>query len=335
MNKGSNKMTDYVGIDVAKDKIDCLWLRDPVALKVKTKVLPNTPAGFATLRRWLEKNINPAAGDIHITLEATGVYHEALAYALHGMGFQVSVINPAYVRDFARGLGVRSKTDKKDSMVLARYGAMVSPRPWQPEAVEIRQLKALPTRLGALEKDCQRELNRLEKAQISQACEAVIESIEIITTQLQQEVIRVEQQIDDHIDRYPHLKQDRARLQSIPGVGKVLSREMLSVLHSRAFERASQAAAFIGVVPKLWQSGTLRGRTTLCKNGPARLRAKLYMGAVVAVRHNPDVKAQYQRLLCAGKTKMQALGAAMRKLVQICFGVLKHQSEYQPQSGKI
>lgn len=324
-------MTDYVGIDVAKAKIDCLWLRDPVAFKVKTKVFANTPDGFRALGQWLEQNTGKLPGDIHITLEATGIYHEALAYALHGMGFQVSVINPAYVRDFAKGLGVRSKTDRKDSMVLARYGATTHPRLWQPEPEEVRQLKALLTRLEALEKDYQRELNRLEKAQISQASKAVIESIDIIATQLRQEAERVEKQIDDHIDQHPQLKKDREHLQSIPGVGDVLSREMLSVLHSRTFERASQAAAFIGVVPKLWESGTLKGRTTLCKNGSGRLRAKLYMGAIVAIRHNPDIKAQYQRLLRAGKTKMQALGAAMRKLVQICFGVLKHQSKYQPQ----
>jgi transposase len=118
---------------------------------------------------------------------------------------------------------------------------------------------------------------------------------------------------------------------TIPAIGKVVSREMLSVLHSRQFERASQVAAFIGVVPKLHESGKLKGRTTLSKQGSGRIRAKLYMAAVVAIQHNPDIKNQYERLLKAGKTKMQALGAAMRKLVQICFGVLKHQSEYRPQ----
>jgi transposase len=331
MYKGSFKMKQYVGIDVAKEKIDCLWLKDPERLKVKTKVLSNDQTGFKALRAWLEKNITADLSRIHVIVEATGVYHEALAYALYEMGIEVSVINPAFVRDFAKGLGVRNKTDKKDSMVLARYGVMAQPRLWQPEAKEVRELKALLTRLGALQKDLQRELNRLEKAHVSQASQAVIESIQIMTRQLQEEVKRVEKQIDDHIDQHPQLKQDRDLLQSIPAVGKVLSREMLSVLHSRAFRRASEAAAFVGVTPKLWESGKLKGRTTLCKNGPGRLRAQLYMAAIVATQYNPDIRAQYQRLCAAGKTKMQALGAAMRKLVQICFGVLKHQSEYRPQ----
>jgi transposase len=306
-------------------------LKDPDNLKVKTKVLSNDQTGFKALRAWLEKNITPELSQIHVMMEATGVYHEALAYALYEMGVQVSVINPAFVRDFAKGLGVRNKTDKKDSMVLARYGVMTQPRLWQPEAKEVRELKALLTRLSALQKDLQREHNRLEKAHVSQASQAVIESVQIMTHQLQEEVKRVEKQIDDHIDQHPQLKQDRDLLQSIPAVGKVLSREMLCVLHSRAFGRASEAAAFVGVTPKLWESGKLKGRTTLCKNGPGRLRAQLYMAAIVATQYNPDIRAQYQRLCVAGKTKMQALGAAMRKLVQICFGVLKHQSEYRPQ----
>ncbi len=327
-------MNFQVGIDVAKDKIDCLWLRDIESLKIKTKVLPNSLAGFEQLKSWLEKNITTQLGEIHVSLEATGVYHESLAYALHAMGIKVSVINPAFVRDFAKSLGVRSKTDKKDSMVLARYGATTHPRLWEPEPDHVRSLKALLARLAALETDLQRELNRLEKAQISQASDAVIESIELMVDQLQTESARVEKQIDDHIDKNPDLKKDRDRLLSIPSIGPAVSREMVAVLRSRNFTQASQAAAFIGLVPKLWESGKMKGRTTLCKNGSGRLRAKLYMAAIVAKQHNPDIKAQYERLVAAGKTKMQALGAAMRKLVQICFGVLKHQSEYQPQIVK-
>lgn len=326
-------MRYFIGIDVAKAKLDVLWLRDAEALKIKTKVFPNQPQGFKALKTWLEKHVTNELSTVHVTLEATGVYHEALAYALHEMGAQVSVVNPAFVRDFGKGLGVRNKTDKKDSMVLARYGAMTRPALWQPEPVEVRELKALLARLSALQTDLQRELNRLEKAQVSQASQVVIDSIEAMVGKLQKESKRVEQQIDDHIDQNPDLKHDRELLDSIPGVGSVVSREMLAMLRSRHFVRASQAAAFIGLVPKLKESGTFKGRTTLSKNGSSRLRATLYMAAVVATQYNPDIKRQYERLTQAGKTKMQALGAAMRKLVQICFGVLKHQSEYRPQAA--
>ena len=331
MNKGSYKMKYHIGIDVAKDKFDCLWLRDVSSLKIKTKVLPNSKAGFKKLKLWLEKNVSTELENIFVCLEATGVYHEALSYALFNMGVKVSVVNPAFIRDFAKGLGVRGKTDKKDSMVLARYSALVTPRLWQPESKDVRTLKALLSRLAGLDKDLRRECNRLEKAEVSQASKTVIGSHQLMSEQLEKEIARIKNQIDEHIDQNPTLKKDRKILKSIPAVGDVLSREMLVLLNSRNFERASQAAAFVGVVPKLWESGKMKGRTTLCKNGSGRIRAILYMAAIVATQHNPDIKRQYERLLKAGKTKMQALGAAMRKLVQICFGVLKHQCEYRPQ----
>lgn len=324
-------MNFYVGIDIAKDKFDCLWLRDVKLLKIKTKILKNTPAGFKQLKSWLEKNITTELADIHVCMEATGIYHEALAYALHTMGVKVSVVNPAFVKNFAKGLGVRSKTDKKDSQVLARYAALTNPRLWEPEPEHIREVKALLARLAALETDLQRECNRLEKVEISCASESVIKSITLMIKYLEVERDDIEKKIDDHIEQQPDLKQDRSYLNSIPGVGNVVSREMLSLLRSRNFSQASQPAAFVGVTPRLWESGKLKGRTTLCKNGPGRIRAKLYMAAIVAKQYNPDVKALYDRLIAAGKTKMQALGAAMRKLVHICFGVLKHQCEYQSQ----
>jgi transposase len=324
-------MRYYVGIDIAKDKFDCLWLRDIDSLRIKTKVLPNSKKGFKKLELWLKKNVAIELDNIFVCLEATGVYHEALSYALFEMGVKVSVVNPAFIRDFAKGLGVRGKTDKKDSMVLARYSALVQPRLWQPEPKDVRTLKALLTRLAGLEQDLRRERNRLEKSEISQASKTVIESIKLMIEQLENETARIKNEIEEHIGQNPKLKKDREFLKSIPAVGEVLSREILAVLNSRNFEKASQAAAFIGVVPKLWESGKMKGRTTLCKNGPGRLRAILYMAAIVATQHNPDIKRQYERLLKNGKTKMQALGAAMRKLVQICFGVLKHQSEYRPQ----
>jgi transposase len=324
-------MTYSIGIDIAKDKFDCLWLRDESKLKIKTKVLQNNSKGFEALKCWIEKNITTDLSDVLVSMEATGVYHEPLAYALHEMGVQVSVINPAFIRDFAKSLGSRSKTDKKDSMILARYGCMVKPPLWIPEPKEIRELKALLARHNAIEKDLRRELNRLEKAHSTHSSEKVVASVEHMVTQLKKERDKLLQNINDHIDNNPNLKRDRKLLESIPAIGCVVSREMVALLRSRVFCYSNQPAAFIGLVPKLWESGKLKGRTTLTKNGSSSIRAKLYMAAVVAKEHNPDIKRQYNRLLKSGKSKMQALGAAMRKLVQICFGVLKHQTEYRPQ----
>lgn len=319
----------YLGIDVAKAKLDCTLL-DPVTDKRKTKVVGNDKAGFEGLLAWLTKQ-GVAVGEVHGIMEATGVYHEQAALWLSDAGMRVSVVNPAQVRDFGRGLAVRTKTDGTDSVTLARYGALIQPEVWQAPPLEIRELKALIARLEALETDARRELNRREKALVAQAPALVQESLDNHLASLSQEITRLQRAIDDHIDRHPGLKADRERLLSIPAVGDKTANRMLAVLHSRRFTSAEQVAAFLGLVPVEHQSGSsIQKRTRLAKNGDAKTRAVLYMAAIVATQYNPHIKALYTRLCAKGKAKMAALGAAMRKLVHLCFGVIKHQTTYQP-----
>lgn len=324
----------YLGIDVAKAKLDCALL-DPLTAKRKTKVVTNDPSGFKLLAEWLGKQ-GVAWHEVHAVLEATGVYHEQAALWLADSGATVSIANPAQVKDFARGLAVRTKTDGVDSVVLARYGLLVNPQPWQAPPPEVRALKALLTRLAALEADLRRELNRREKATVSGAPALVQQSLDTHLAVLGQEIARLHAAIDDHIDRHPTLKADRERLLTIPAVGEKTANRMLAVLHSRKFSSAEQVAAFLGLVPVEHQSGSsVQKRPRLSKNGDAKTRAVLYMAAVVATRYNPHVKALYERLLTKGKSKMSALGAAMRKLVHLCFGVLKSQRAYQPHYVKM
>jgi transposase len=324
-------MTVYIGIDVSKHKLDCAWLRDPNTGKVKTKVFGNDAAGHAAVLGWLMQQSGASVGEIHVVMEATGVYHEGLAQALYEAGLGVSVMNPAQVREFAKSLGVRGKNDKKDSVVLARYGAARRPGLWQPEPTAVRDLKALLARLEALDTDIQRERNRREKAEVTHAHE-VMASIDTVLAALAGERDRLARDIDAHIERHPELKKDRALLQSVPGIGPTVSLRLLATLRSRPFASAQQAAAFIGVIPIPWESGTsVRGQPHLSKAGAPKLRRLLYMAAVVALKYNPDIAAQYQRLTGRGKPAMSALGAAMRKLVHIAYGVLKHQVPYQSQ----
>lgn len=319
----------YLGIDVAKAKLDCLLL-DPMTDKRKSKVVSNDPAGLAALLAWLTKQ-GLAVHEVHGVMEATGVYHEQAALCLSDAGMPVSVINPVQVRDFAKGLAVRTKTDGTDSLALARYGALLQPAPWQAPPLEIRELKALLARLEALEADARRELNRREKALVAGVPALVQESLDNHLAALRKEIARLQQAIDEHIDRHPGLKADRQRLLSIPAVGDKTANRMLAILHSRKFANAEQVAAFLGLVPVEHQSGSsIQKRPRLAKNGDAKTRAVLYMAAIVATQHNPHVKALYTRLCARGKAKMAALGAAMRKLVHLCFGVIKHQTSYQP-----
>jgi transposase len=330
MNKGSRKEMNVIGIDVSKLKLDCAWLGENN--KLKTKVFPNSPVGCADLVEWSVKNTGSAIIGLHFVMEATGVYHEQLAVYLYGKCAVVSVVNPAQVKFYAQSLGVQSKNDKKDSVVLARYGVNEKPRRWQPEAAEIRTLKALLARLDSIEKDLQRERNRQEKAEISQHPPAILASLAQMIGTLDNERQQLEKLIQEHIDSHQQLKGNKGLLESIPGVGKVIATRMLMVIGSRQFDSAGQCAAYLGLIPVQHESGSsVKGRSRLSKAGNPTIRAKLYMAAVVATTYNPDIKAQYLRLTRNGKSKMSALGAAMRKLVQICFGVLKHQQPYQPQ----
>lgn len=294
-----------IGIDVSKAKLDTVWIRDLEAMKVKSKVQQNTPAGHQALMSWAMKHTGEDVSTLHFVMEATGVYHEALAYMLHNAGAKVSVMNPARVREYGNSLGGQSKNDKKDSAILARFGMTQSPALWEPEALEIRQLKALIARCDAVKQDIQREVNRLEKAVVSNASADVCESIETVREQLVTEKERLESLIDDHIDNHPGLKKDKELLESIPAIGSVMARQMLAVIRSRSFKSASQRAAFLGLIPVEHQSGTsVYSPPRLSKRGDARVRGKLYMAAVVATKHNPDIRDQYVRLQKSGKTKM-------------------------------
>ena len=188
---------------------------------------------------------------------------------------------------------------------------------------------ALARRL-AIAQDLRREQNRLEKADSTDTPALIHQSLNNSIAFLTAQLAKLQQDIDEHIDRHPDLKDDLKLLVSIPAVGQQVGSNLLSVMHCHHFDTAEQLAAYLGLVPVERQSGSsVLGRPRLSKAGPARVRAVLYMAAVVATRHNPHVKALYERLLAKGKAKMAALGAAMRKLVHLCFGVLKTRKPYQ------
>ncbi|MCJ8314303.1 MAG: IS110 family transposase [Saccharospirillaceae bacterium] len=322
-----------IGLDVSKLKLDLGWLRDSQSGKVKTKVFNNSDKDFKKMSDWIIKNTKADPADILITLEATGVYHEPICYFLHKLGFPIYVANPAHAKSYADGMGITHKTDKSDSIMLAKFAVdrREKVRIWQPDPIEVRELKSMITRLNALESDYQREENRLGSSEFSLPSERVLESLNLMIKIIKEEIERLKSDINDHIDQHPKLKETHRNLMTIPGVGPVLARMMTLLLVSKDFKNAKQVAAFLGLIPKIKESGLMKGRSTLSKTGSPLYRAKLYMAAICASQWNPDIKRQKEILLANGKSKMQALGAAMRKLVQICYGVYKSQKEYQPQ----
>jgi len=323
-----------IGIDVSKSKLDCSLLLDAVELKRRAKSVANSKAGIADLLAWCAKKHAVEPHQLHTIIEGTGVYHEQIAIALFDAGVTVSIVNPAQVKDFGRSLGVRTKNDGIDSFVLARYGALLKPRPWTPPALEVRTLQALLSRREAIAQDLQRERNRLEKADATDTPSRVRQSIVDSVAFLEQQLSKLQQDIDSHINKHPDLKADRDLLISIPAVGPQVSTHLLAVVHTHHFQSAEQLTAYLGLVPVERQSGSsVLGRPRLSKAGPAQMRAILYMAAIVAIRYNPHLKALYQRLQERGKSKMSALCAVMRKLVHLCFGVLKTREPYQADYG--
>jgi transposase len=323
----------FIGIDVSKAKLDCSLLLDVATSKRRAKAAANSKAGIADLLAWCAKQ-HVLPHELRAILEGTGVYHEQAALALTDAGVTVSIVNPAQVKDFGRSLGIRTKTDGVDSLILARYGALLNPKPWHPPSQEARVLQALLSRREAIAQDLQRERNRLEKAGATDTPALIHQSLLDSIAFLEKQLAKLQHDIDEHIHKHPGLKADRELLTSIPAVGPQVGNHLLSVMHNHCFQSAEQLAAYLGLVPVERQSGTsLLGRPRLSKAGPARIRAILYMAAVIGTQHNPHLKALYLRLQARGKTKMSALGAVMRKLAHLCFGVLKTRQPYRPDYG--
>lgn len=317
-----------LGIDISKAKFDVALLRDEG--KLRHKVFPNSTAGFQQLSAWLSKH---SALPIHACMEATGTYGEALAVYLHEAGHLVSVVNPAIIKAFASTEMSRTKTDKADASLIARYCQKHQPPAWTPPPPEISELQALVRRLEALLEMLQQERNRLAAGIGSPS---VKESVEQHIDYLNEQITHTQSLIRDHIDLNPTLKQQHDLLTTIPGIGDTTAAKLLAeIVEINHYQSARQVAAFAGLVPKHRESGSsVRGKPRLCKVGTARLRKAMYFPAIVATKHNPIIKAMSGRLRERGKCPMVIIGAAMRKLIHIAYGVLKSGKPFDPHYGK-
>lgn len=317
------KKVDQVGIDVSKAKLDVALLREQG--KFRDKVIANGRKGFAELVAWLAKH---GVTHAHICMEATGAYWEDLAEFLVDAGFEVSVVNPLLIRKFGESLGERSKTDKLDARVIAKFCAERAPERWQAPSKAVRGLRALVRRREALIELRTEELNRRDSASEPR----VLESIDKVIALLNEQIAQIERQIRDHIDSDPKLKQQRDLLESVPGIGKVVSGMLLSYYGGDLrFDSSKQAVALAGLDTSRRESGTsVKGKPRLSKKGHSNIRGTLYMPAVVAMSKTAWGKAFAGRLAAAGKPKMLIIGAVMRKLLAIAYGVLKSGQPFNP-----
>jgi len=228
------------------------------------------------------------------------------------------------IKAFGESLLSRTKTDKADARLIARFCEAIVPSLWLPDPPEIRQLKALGRRRDEMRTQ---ELNRDLSSEF-----LVQESIQAVIGVLNKEIDDISKRIKEHINNHPDLKNKSDLLRSIPGVGDVSIEAVLSETNGFAnFSKVEQVVAYMGLSPKEKSSGSsVRGKSCLCKTGNRRLRKVLYMPALVAMQHNPMVKAFSQRLKEKAKNGRLIACACMKKLVQIMFGVLKYNQPFDP-----
>jgi len=305
----------FLGIDVAKTKLD-VALRRPDD-KWRQKVIDNTLAGFHILAEWLTAQ---GVTELHACMEATGTYWEDVAEFLAAQGFTVSVINPAQIKAFGASRLVRTKTDRVDAKLIAEFCRERRPEAWCAPPLSEQTLRALVLRLNALQAMQTQENNRLQVARA-----AVMPGIEKHLDWLDKEIQALIKAIRDHIDSHPDLKQKRDLLDSIPGLGERTIAVLLAFLGSpERFKNARQAAAFAGLDPRQFESGSsVKAKPRLSKVGHAFLRRAMYMPAMVTLYKTAWGKLFFSRLKSAGKPPMLIIGAMMRKLIHVAFGVLK------------
>lgn len=322
-------MKGWIGIDVSKDTFDVWLVKENVTSSYKQ--LKNDPLGWPRLLRWLQSQ---GVTDLHFCMESTGAHSTGLATFLADQGLYVSVENPTRIKAFGVAIGMLNKTDKADAKTIATYCQKITPKPWRMCSPEVRQLVAYLRRYDDLQRLLIQEKNRLtEPGIIKEVQRSLKQSIRFLQKQMDELMAKIRK----HIDQHPGLKEDKKLLETIPGIGEITAMWVLAELPDvEQFTSAQGAAAYAGLNPCERRSGTsVRCRTRLSKAGNRYLRKALYMPVLSATRSNPAVKAMFDRLIAKGKSKMVAIGACMRKLLMIAYGVLKSKIPYREDADQL
>lgn len=297
----------FVGIDVSKDTLDIAVL--PASESWQTV---RDEKGIQALVARLEQ-LNPTL----IVLEATGGLETHLVTTLATSALPVVVVNPRQARSFAKALGKLAKTDSIDAYVLAEFAQKVRPEPRPIKDEQLQELAALNTRRQQLVAMLTAEKNRL-----TTATKRLRKDIQVHIRWLEKRIKDLDAQLDQHIRQSPVWREKDQLLQSVPGVGPVLSRTLISQVPELGNLNRKAIAALVGVAPLNRDSGSLRGKRTIW-GGRAPVRTALYMATLVASRFNPIIKSFYERLVATGKPRKLALTACMRKLLTMLNAIVK------------
>jgi transposase len=314
----------FLGIDVAKEKMDVLLLVDQ---RSSYRVFANIAAGFEQLSAWLQQE---QIDQVHACLEATGSYSDAIALYLFERGHTVSVLNPAVLVNYRKSRNTRSKTDKLDAMLLASYAQERRPLAWHPLPKEVVTLRSLLAYRDNVQQHLLQTRNRQRSGRMDLW---VAGRVQAHSEQLVTELKEVEERIWAHLENDTRLNVIWQRLQTIRGIGALSAARLLA--HIGEIERFAHPGSLVslaGLAVKQRESGSsVRGRAQMDRHGRGSLRQLLYMCALVAMRWDPQMRAWAQRLKARGKPTKVVLVAVMRKLLHIIYGVWKNASDYDAQ----
>lgn len=303
------------GIDVGKEKLFVNIYMDN-----KVRDFPNTHSGLERMSKYLIKN----AVDL-VVMEASGGYERLPASDLRACGLSVAVVNPTYVRRFAQGMGTLAKTDTIDARLIAHFAFVKQPKPQPAKTVEEEELTALVERREQLV-----SLLSMEKNRLSKASDYSKTSIQISIQFLTEQIGTIETAIKALVSKSPERQAKLRCMCSFVGVGEITAVTLLTEMPELGKESREHIAALAGVAPINRDSGKMKGKRRTY-GGRARVRRTLYLAALSASKHNPIIKAFYERLLAAGKEKKVALVACMHKVLTILNAMLKKGELFNPE----
>lgn len=320
----------FVGVDIAAASFTTTWtLAGPPTERPRT--FAQTPDGFAAFQAALASTAVQPARTL-IVLEATGSYWITLAVTLHQAGYAVSIVNPAHVHAYARSLPRRAKTDALDAQLLTLFAAERVPERWSPPAQvyhELRQRLLVRDGLLTMRQQARNQRHALEQWPIHIA--AALKQLDELIADLDKRIATLEDELTTVL-RDGAWAESASLLGSISGIGLVTTAWLLvGTLNFSACRSGEAAAAYAGLVPLARESGTsVRHRSQIGQAGNARLRTALYMATLSAARHNPLIRAQYQRLRAAGKPSKVARCACARKLMHLAYAVVTKGARFDP-----
>lgn len=324
---------NFLGIDISKERCDVFlsFISTKEKRETRKRSFKNDDHGFQSLLSFLQKH---NVEEVKACMESTGCYGETLAEFLHNAGHFVSVVNPSCIKCYARSKLIRQKNDQIDAEIIADYCQKQEPSRWTPPSPELKKLKHLYRCSAALKDELALVNNHLERKE--RLPKEVVNTWGDLAMNIEQKIETIKNSIHELLKQHKELLENFQLLLTIPGIGEESAIAILAeVPNIRAFRNARQLAAYAGAIPRNITSGSsVYAKPRLSKVGSRTLCKALFFPAIVAKNHNPIVMSFCQRLKEKGKHNMAIVGAAMRKLLHIIFGILRSKSAFNPEHIK-